>query len=189
MLDENLQLLLDEATESMDRALQHLRHELNTIRAGRATPAMLEGVRAEYYGVMTPLNQMANINAPQADLIVVQPWERKVLNVIERAIIAANLGFNPSNDGNVIRIPVPTPTEERRRDLVKMSKHKGEEAKIAIRNIRRSAKDEMAAAVKEFRLPEDMGYDVEDRLQKVTDKHIHQVDDVLVRKEAEIMEV
>lgn len=103
MLDENLQLLLDEAAEAMDRALQHLRHELHTIRAGRATPAMLEGVRAEYYGVMTPLNQMANINAPQPDLIVVQPWERKVLNAIERAIIAANLGFNPSNDGNLIR--------------------------------------------------------------------------------------
>lgn len=189
MLDENIQLLLDEADASMDKSVEHLRSELRTLRAGRATPAMLENVRVEYYGTMTPLNQMANVNAPQADLLMVQPWDRSSLNAIERAIGAANLGFNPSNDGSVIRIPVPTPTEERRREIVKAAKSRGEEAKVAIRNIRRVAKDEIKSVQQEQHLPEDMRFMAEEMLQKKTDAHIAKVDELLTHKEAEIMEV
>ncbi len=188
-MDENIQLLLDEASESMDRSVQHLIAEFHTLRAGRATPAMLEGVRVEYYGSMTPLNQMANVSAPQTDLITIQPWDRSSLGAIERAIAAANLGFNPSNDGSLIRIPVPTPTEERRRDIVKVAKSKGEDAKISIRNVRRSAKDEIKSVQQEQHLPEDMRYTAEDELQKLTDTHVARVDDLIARKEVEIMEV
>lgn len=189
MMDENLQLILDEADASMDRSVEHLRAEFRTLRAGRATPAMLEGVRVEYYGSMTPLNQMANVNAPQPDLIMVQPWDRSSLVSIERAIGAANLGFNPSNDGSVIRIPVPTPTEERRREIVKAAKSRGEEAKVSIRNVRRAAKDEIKAIAQEQKLPEDMRFTAEELLQKMTDSHTAKVDEMLVHKEAEIMEV
>lgn len=189
MLDENIQLLLDEAQASMGHSLEHLRAELHTLRAGRATPAMLENVRVEYYGSMTPLNQMANVNSPQPDLLMVQPWDRSSLVAIERAIAAANLGFNPSNDGSIIRIPVPTPTEERRREIVKVAKSKGEEAKISIRNVRRSAKDEIKAVQQDENLPEDMRFTAEDLLQKMTDTHSARVDELIARKEAEIMEV
>ncbi|HEX7071291.1 MAG TPA: ribosome recycling factor, partial [Rhodothermales bacterium] len=141
--DESLQLLLDDAEEHMKKTLEHLRTELNTIRAGRATPAMLETVRVEFYGSVMPLNQLASISAPQPDLLVVQAWDRSATGAIEKAIIAANLGMNPSNDGTLIRIPVPPPSEERRRELVKGAKTRGEEAKVAIRNIRRTTKDDI----------------------------------------------
>jgi ribosome recycling factor len=189
MLDENLVIILDEAESSMSKSLEHLRHELNTIRAGRATPAMLDGVRVEYYGSHSPLNQMASVSAPQADLLVVQPWDKTALGSIERAIIAANIGLNPSNDGGMIRIPVPPPSEERRRDLAKGARQRGEDAKIAVRNIRRSAKDEIKTIQQEEKLSEDMRYEAEDRLQKLTDSFVEKIDHLLDRKEAEIMEV
>ncbi len=189
MLDENIQLLLDEADAQMDRSVEHLRSELRTLRAGRATPAMLENVRVEYYGSLTPLNQMANVNSPQPDLLVVQPWDRSSLGPIERAIAAANLGFNPSNDGQIIRIPVPTPTEERRRDIVKTARTKGEEAKVSIRNVRRVVKDEIKSVQHDEKLPEDMRFMAEEQLQKMTDLHVGKVDTLLAHKEAEIMEV
>lgn len=189
MLDDNMQKLLREAEEHMAKTLDHLRSELHTLRAGRANPAMLEGVRVEYYGSTMPLNQVASVNAPQADLLLVQPWDRGALNPIEKAIRAANLGMNPSNDGTVIRIPVPPPTEERRKDLVKTARHRGEEARVAIRNVRRTVKDEIKVVQQDKKLSEDLRFEAEERLQKLTDDHIHKVDVMLEKKEAEIMEV
>jgi ribosome recycling factor len=189
MLDESIQILLDEAEENMQKTLDHLRTELNAIRAGRASPAMLETVRVEFYGSVMPLNQMASVSAPQTDLLVVQPWDRSSLGAIERAIIAANLGMNPSNDGGMIRIPVPPPSEERRRDLARTARHRGEEAKIAIRNVRRHIKDEIKSVQQEEKLSEDMRFAGEERLQKITDEFVGRVDALLDRKEVEIMEV
>ena len=189
MLNENFQLILDEAQDGMNKTLDHLRNELHTIRAGRATPAMLEGIRVDYYGTQTPLNQMASVSAPQPDLLVIQPWDRSALSAIEKAIQAANIGMNPSNDGGLIRIPVPPLSEERRKDLAKTARSRGEDAKIAVRNIRRSAKDEIKSIQKEENLPEDMRYESEDELQKITDDFVQKIDYLLDRKEAEIMEV
>ena len=188
-MDETLQLLLDEAAAGMAKALDHLRHDLNTLRAGRASAAMLDGVRVEYYGSFSPLNQVASVSSPQADLLVVQPWDKGALGAIEKAIKAANLGLNPGNDGILIRIPVPTPTGERRKEIVKASKTKGEDAKVGIRGVRRSAKDEIKSAADELNLPEDMRFEAEERLQKLTDQHVAKVEEMLAKKETEIMEV
>lgn len=189
MVDDSIQLLLDDADEHMSKTLDWLRTELNGVRAGRATPAMVDNVRVDYYGSHTPLNQMASVNAPQADLLVIQPWDRSALNDIEKAIRAANLGLNPSNDGNIIRIPVPPLSEERRRDLVKTARARGEEAKIGIRNIRRSTKDEIKRLQQDEALPEDMRFEGEESLQGLTDKYTERIDQILQRKEEEIMEV
>ncbi len=189
MLDETLELILDDARDHMEKTMDHLRNELNAIRAGRATPAMVENVRVDYYGTQTPLNQMASIGAPQADLLVVQPWDRSSLQAIEKAIITENLGLNPNNDGSIIRIPVPALSEERRKDLVKTARTRGEDAKIAIRNIRRHAKDGIKAAKDEESLSEDMCHHAEDKLQELTDEYVALIDKVLDRKETEIMEV
>ena len=189
MIHEKLTSILDDAREHMEKSFEYLLSELKSIRAGRATPAMLENVRVNYYGSQTPLNQMASVNAPQPDLLVVQPWDRSTLADIEKAIQVANLGLNPSNDGSVIRLPVPPLSEERRRDLVKSTHTRGEEAKVAIRNIRRHAKDHIRSSQKEDNLPEDMQYEADDQLQKLTDDFADKVDSLLSRKEAEIMEV
>lgn len=189
MIDSRLQILIDEAEEHMQKSLEWLSSELNTIRAGRATPAMVENVRVDYYGSMTPLNQMASVSAPQPDLLVVQPWDRSALGAIEKSIQAANLGMNPSNDGTLIRIPVPPPSEERRRELVKTARSRGEESKVAIRNTRRKAKDQIGATQQEEGLSEDMKFEAEAVLQRITDSHIERVDSLLDRKESEIMEV
>ncbi|MBT8401277.1 MAG: ribosome recycling factor [Rhodothermia bacterium] len=189
MLDDSLKLILEEASETMDKALEHLRGELTTIRAGRASPAMLEQVKVDYYGTLTPLNQMASVGAPQPDLIVIQPWDASALQEIEKAIMSSNMGFNPSNDGSVIRIPVPPLSEERRKDLVKTARARGEDAKIAVRNIRRHAKDDIKTTQESENLQEDMRFEAEEKLQELTDKHVEKIDAYLDRKEAEIMEV
>lgn len=189
MMDESIQLILEDAEEHMRKSVDHLRTELNTIRAGRATPAMLETVRVDFYGSTMPLNQIASVSAPQADLLVIQPWDRSALAAIEKGIMAANIGLNPNNDGTLIRIPVPPPSEERRLDLAKTARARGEEAKISIRNIRRSAKDEIKNVQQEENLSEDLRYEAEDRLQELTDSQIAKIDALLERKEAEIMEV
>jgi ribosome recycling factor len=189
MIDDSLQLIVADAEEHMTKSLEWLRSELNTLRAGRATPSMIENVRVEYYGSQSPLNQVASINAPQPDLLVVQPWDRSALGAVERAIISANLGLNPSNDGTMIRIPVPPPSEERRRDLVKSAKSRGEEAKIAVRNVRRTAKDQIKKTQEDESLSEDMRFEAEDALQQLTDTFVERIDKLLDRKEAEIMEV
>lgn len=189
MLDEMIQMLLEDAKEHMEKSLEHLRHELSSIRAGRATPTMLENIRVDYYGSQTPLNQMASVSAPQADLLVIQPWDAGALNDIEKAILAANIGVNPSNDGSLIRVPVPPLSEERRLDLVKAAKSRGEDSKISIRNIRRHTKDEIKSVQQTENLPEDMRYEGEELLQELTDKYTDKIDKYLDRKEKEIMEV
>ncbi len=189
MLDDHIKLVLEDATDKMDKALEHLRAELTSIRAGRASPAMLEHLRVDYYGTQTPLNQMASVSAPQPDLLMVQPWDTSALAEIEKAIMTSNMGFNPSNDGTFIRIPIPPLSEERRKDLVKTARSRGEDTKMAVRNVRRHSKDEIKRKQQDENLPEDMRYEGEEELQQVTDKHIKKIDDYLDRKEAEIMEV
>ena len=189
MLDEMILLIIEDAKEHMEKTIGHLQGELGTIRAGRATPAMLDGIRVDFYGTQSPLNQVASVSAPQPDLLVVQPWDRSSLGAIEKAILSSNIGLNPSNDGTLIRVPVPPLSEERRRSLAKTARGKGEEAKIAVRNIRRHAKDDIKSTQKEEKLPEDMRYEGEDKLQKITDEHIGKISKLLEQKEAEIMKV
>lgn len=188
MVDDNLTLVLDDAREQMDSSIQHLRAELSTIRAGRATPAMLETIKVDYYGSITPLSQMASVSAPQHDLLTIQPWDKSALGPIEKAI-RQGVGMNPSNDGVMIRIPVPPPSEERRRELVKVARAKGEEAKISVRNVRRTCKDDIKRTQKDENLSEDMGFEAEAELQKLTDDYTAKIENVMKRKEAEIMEV
>jgi ribosome recycling factor len=187
-MTEEVQFYIDEAQEGMDKAIHHLQVELAKIRAGKASTAMLDGIRAEYYGALTPLSQIASVNTPDPRTLVIQPWEKSALNAIEKAIINSNLGLNPSNDGTMIRINVPPLTEERRRDLVKRTKGEGETAKVSVRNIRRDANEAIKKLQKDG-VPEDMVKDGEAKVQQITDKFIAKVDEVLAQKEKEIMTV
>ena len=172
----------------MEKAIAHLEQELARIRAGKANPSMLDNVHVDYYGNSTPLNQVANVNTPDARTIMIQPWEKGMLGPIEKAIQAANLGFNPQNDGTVIRITVPPLTEERRKDLVKKTKAEGEHCKVTIRNLRRDANEHVKKEGKKG-IPEDMVKDAETRIQQTTDNYITKVDKHLEVKEKEIMTV
>jgi ribosome recycling factor len=174
--------------DHMQKAINHLEAELVKIRAGKATPSMLDGIMVDYYGSMTPLNQVANINTPEARTIVIQPWEKAMIKPIEKGIIDANLGLTPANDGIMIRINVPPLSEERRRDLVKRAKAEGEHAKVGIRNLRRDANENIKKAQKAG-LPEDLAKDAETKTQKITDDFIVKVDKHLEAKEKEIMTV
>jgi len=187
MTDE-IKKIFSDSEGMMAKALDHLEVELAKIRAGRANPAMLDGIHVDYYGNSTPLNQVANVNTPDARTIVIQPWEKSMLSVIEKAIQAANLGFNPQNDGVIIRIVVPPLTEDRRKDLVKRTKAEGEHAKVTIRNIRRDAIENVKKEVKKG-LPEDVQKDAEAKIQQITDSFITKVDKHLDVKEKEIMTV
>ncbi len=189
MINERLKDLLKEVEEHMEKSLEWLQGELHAIRAGRASPAMIDKIRVDYYGAQTPLNQIATIGAPQPDLLTVQPWDRGALEAIEKSIMASNMGFNPSNDGAMIRIPVPPLSEERRRDLVKAAKSRGEEAKIGIRNIRRDAKDKMRKMGEAEHIPEDMQFEGGEQLQELTNRFTSAVDSLTARKEEEIMAV
>jgi ribosome recycling factor len=188
MQEEEVQLIKDLAKENMEGAIKHLDAELLKIRAGKATPSMVDGVFVDYYGVNTPLNQVANINTPDARTISIQPWEKTMLEPIERAIINANLGLNPQNNGELIIISVPALTEERRLNLMKQAKNEGENAKISIRNARKEANDEIKKLVKD-NYSEDLARDLEDEIQKVTDSYVHRVDDKITKKESDIMTV
>lgn len=187
-MNEETEFCLEEAREGMHNALVHLEKEFQKLRAGKATPQMLEGVRIDYYGVITPIDQTANITTPDARQIIVQPWDKSVLGLIEKAIMAANLGFNPKNEGEILRILVPPLTEERRRDLVKRAKTEAENAKISIRNIRRTA-NETAKQLKKDGTPEDEVDKLEADIQKLTDDYISKVDKILEAKERDIMTV
>jgi len=187
-MEEEIQLIKELAKENMESAIQHLNAELLKIRAGKATPTMVEGVFVDYYGVHTPLSQVSNINTPDARTISIQPWEKPMLEVIERAIINSNLGLNPQNNGEMIMINVPTLTEERRLDLMKQAKHEGENAKVSIRNARKEANDEIKNLVKEH-YSEDLAHDLEAEIQKTTDAYIQRIDDKLIKKEEDIMTV
>lgn len=189
MSDDPIQDVLDDAQERMEESVQFLRSELNSIRAGRASPAMLNNVKVDYYGSLTPLNQVASVNAPQADLLIVQPFDRSAIDDIERAIMTADLGLNPSNDGEKIRIPVPPLSEERRKELAKKARERGEETKISIRNIRRDVKNEIKGTVESENLSEDVLYGAEEDLQEITDACTAKVDKLLDKKEEEIMKV
>jgi ribosome recycling factor len=189
MLDKVIQDQLDEADNTMDKAIEHLQLEFSGIRAGRATTSMVDNIKVDYYGTMTPMTQVASVSAPQPDLIVIQPWDATAIPAIEKAIQSSSLGMNPANDGVLVRVPIPPLSEERRRDLVKTAKARGEDAKVAIRNIRRHAKDHIKSTQQEQKLPEDMRFEGEDVLQKLTDRHTDRIDKMLDRKEAEIMEV
>ncbi|GAB6988947.1 ribosome recycling factor [Paenibacillus pini] len=176
------------AEERMEKAILSLKRDLATLRAGRATPALLDRVQVEYYGAQTPLNQLANINTPDSRTLMIQPWDKSSLSEIERAIMKSDLGLTPSNDGTMIRLSIPQLTEERRADLVKTTKKFGEESKVAIRNIRRDANDDIKKMEKTD-ISEDESHRHQEDIQKTTDKFIAEVDKVLVAKEKEIMEV
>ncbi|MCP9752172.1 ribosome recycling factor [Ferruginibacter sp. HRS2-29] len=187
-MTEELNLIIDDTTASMEKAITHLETELAKIRAGKATPAMLDGIMADYYGNPTPISQVANINTLDARTIAVQPWEKNMLQVIERAIIAANIGINPQNDGVTIRLFLPPLTEERRKELVKRCNGEGENAKVSIRNIRRDAIEDIKKLQKDG-LSEDECKDAEVEAQALTDKFISLVEKHLAAKEKEIMVV
>ena len=175
--------------EKMNASVNHLVHELASIRAGRANPAILDKVAVDYYGSPTPINQMAGVKTPDAHMLVIEPWDKGVLGAIEHAIMESDLGVTPNNDGSVIRLPFPSLTEERRRDLVKQCKTYAEEARVAVRNARRDANTAIEKAVKNDNLPEDESKRAEAEIQKMTDRFVAEVDEVLKKKEAEVMEI
>lgn len=183
---EELEFILDSAKESMNSSLTHLDKSFLNIRAGKASPAMLGGVKVDYYGSQTPLSQVANINVPDARTLTVTPWEKNMLHPIEKAIMIANLGFNPMNNGDNIIINIPVLTEERRRELVKQAKAEAEDAKIGIRNARKDANNDIK---KIEGLSEDTIKSAEQDIQNLTDSYIKKVDEMLTVKEAEIMKV
>lgn len=187
-MDESLKPVFASLRADMERAIEHLRSELSKVRAGKAHPSMLEGVLVEYYGSTVPLSQVGSINTPDARTLVIQPWEKNILRDIERAIINSNLGFNPQNDGSIIIINIPTPTEERRLGLVKTVKAEAESAKIAIRNLRRDSNSDIKKLQKDG-LSEDMAKDAEADVQKITDDYSTKIDEIIAQKEKEIMTV
>lgn len=181
-IEKNLQ-------EKMDKTIQVLKHEYASIRAGRANPALLDRIHVEYYGSDTPLNQLASVTAPEARVLNISPWDAKSIPAIEKAIQKSDLGMNPSNDGKIIRLVVPQLTEERRKDLVKLLKKQAEEAKVAVRNIRRDANDNLKKHKKDGDITEDELKKSEEDTQKMTDKFIKEIDKLAEAKEKEIMEV
>jgi ribosome recycling factor len=187
-MTEESELLLQETEDQMNKSVQYLEKELHKLRTGKATPQMLEGIRINYYGVPTPIEQTANISTPDARQIIVQPWDKSIISDIDKAIMAANLGLNPKNEGEVLRIIVPPLTEERRRDLVKKAKAEAENARISVRNIRRSSND-MAKDLEKEGVPEDEVKKLQEEIQKFTDKFIDLVDKIVAQKEKDIMTV
>ncbi|HWP30061.1 MAG TPA: ribosome recycling factor [Chloroflexota bacterium] len=185
MIDETYQT----AERKMKRAVEALQHDLATVRTGRASPALLERIQVDYYGAPTPLNAVATINVPEPRLLVIQPWDKKMLPVIEKAIQKSDLGLTPSSDGSVVRLVIPPLNEERRRELVKQVHKRVEDARVAVRNCRREALEELRKAERERHLSEDEVKRAQERLQKLTDSFIAQVDEVGRRKENEVMEV
>lgn len=177
------------AEDRMGKAMDALKRDLAALRAGRATPALLDRIQVEYYGAMTPINQLANINTPDSRTLMIQPWDKTSIGAIEKAILKSELGLNPSNDGIAIRIVIPALTEERRSDLVKLTRKSGEEAKVAVRNIRRDANDDIKKLEKTDGISEDETRRHQEEIQKLTDKFIGEVDKILAAKEKEIMEV
>ncbi len=177
------------AKQEMEDAVEFLKREFGHIRAGRATPSLLDGIKVDYYGTQTPLNQLANVTAPEAHMLVLQPYDKSAMPNIEKAIQASNLGLNPNNDGTVIRIPLPILSEERRKELVKLAHDTAEKARVSIRNARRDANEHIKEKVKSDALPEDSLYDAETEIQQLTDDYIKRIDEFLGHKEKEILTV
>lgn len=188
MSDPRLKQVLDELKAAMDKAVDHAANEFSKIRAGKAHPSMLDAVKVDYYGSLVPLSQVANISTPDAKTIAVQPWEKQTLQAIEKGIIISNLGFNPSNDGSMIRVILPPLTEERRRDIVKKVKSEAENAKVTLRTLRKDANEAIKRLQKEG-LPEDEAKGGEASVQKTTDAFIKKIDELTAAKEAEVMHV
>lgn len=181
--------VMSETEEKMRRAVTALREDLMTVRTGRASPALVERVRVDYYGTPTPMNQLATISAPEPRLLVIRPWDPSALGVIEKGILKSDLGLTPNNDGKVIRLPIPVLTEERRRELVRSVSHRIEEGHIALRNIRRDSLKDLQEFEKEKLIPEDDFFRAKDRVQELTDKYSAEMDALGRAKQAEIMEV
>jgi len=184
MIKENYK----ETEERMKKALTALQHEYLGIRTGRASTALLDGIKVDYYGSMTPLQQVATVAVPEARLITIQPWEKQMISVVEKAILKSDLGLTPACDGNIIRLPIPTLTEERRKELVKIVKRMAEENRVAVRNIRRDANAALKDAAKKSEISEDESHTAQDEIQEMTDKYIELVEETLGHKENEIME-
>jgi len=185
---EEVQMFLDEAKEQMDKTIKHTGNELVKIRAGKAMPSMLDGITVEYYGVVSPLSQIASITTPDARSLVIKPWERKMVSEIERSIINSDLGLNPSNDGEMIRLNIPPLTEERRKNLVKQVKNEAEQGKVSIRSIRKDTNESLRKLLKEG-VSEDDVKRAEDKVQVITDQAIHKIDELTNAKEKEIMTI
>jgi ribosome recycling factor len=187
-MQEEVDFIIDQCKEKMEGAIKHLEKELVHIRAGKASPAMIDGVQVEYYGTLTPLSQVSNISTPDARTIAIQPWEKNLIPVIEKAILAANLGLNPENNGEIIRVNIPALTEERRKQLVKQSGQEGEIAKISIRTARKESNESLKKLLKEG-LSEDIEKDAEAEVQKLTDEFGKKVDVLVEAKEKDIMTI
>jgi ribosome recycling factor len=183
-----VQTIVNDASAMMKKAVEHVQQQLAKVRTGRASASMLDNVKVEYYGEPTPVSQVGSVSTPDARSILIQPWDRSVLQGIERAILAANLGVTPQNDGQVIRITVPPLTEERRKDIVKQCKKMAEDGKLAVRNIRRDANEHLKVAEKEEHYSEDDRKRGEEEVQKLTDKYVKDIDTILAAKEVEVME-
>jgi ribosome recycling factor len=188
MSDPRLKPVFDSLKEQMEKAVDHAASEFTKIRAGKAHPTMLDSVKVDYYGQLVPINQVASVNTPDARTIAIQPWEKPMLQAIEKGIIIANLGFNPTNDGTVIRVVLPPLTEERRKEIVKKVKGESENAKVSIRNIRKDINEQVKKLQKDG-LPEDEAKSAEQQVQKTTDTFIKKIDDLTAAKEAEVMHV
>ena len=181
--------IIRDAADHMDKSVKALQHEFGTVRTGRASSAIFEKINVDYYGTPTPILQIAGVKTPEPQMLLIEPWDKSALGAIEKAIRASDLGLNPSNDGQVIRVPFPPLTEERRKELVKLCKHYAEEARVAVRNIRRDANQKLERLSKDGEASEDDVRRAEADIQKRTDAHIGEIDEALKRKEAEIMEV
>ncbi len=187
-MEEEARFCEDMAHEKMDKAIRHLEDELVHVRAGKATPAILDAIQVDYYGALTPLSQVSNVGTPDAKTIVVQPWDKNMLQTIEKAILYANIGLTPMNNGEIIRLNIPPLTEERRKNLVKQVKQLGENTKISIRNARRDANEELKKLLKNG-LPEDIEKEASEKIQLMTDEYIKKTDTVVAGKEKDIMTV
>jgi ribosome recycling factor len=181
--------VLKDARVRMQKAVEATARELATLRTGRASPALLEHIKVEYYGTTVPLNQLASISAPEPRLLVVQPWDRGATRAIEKAILQSELGLVPSSDGVVLRIPIPPLTEERRKDLVRVARRHAEEGRVAVRNVRREAKETLEELEDAHEISEDQARRAQEELQKLTDRFIAEIDALLQKKEAEMLEV
>lgn len=187
-MEEEVDLILEEARDRMEKTIEHLEYELARLRAGRANPVLLDGITVDYYGVNSPLSQVSNIHTPDPRTIVIQPWEKSMLNVIEKAILAANIGLTPINNGEIIRINIPPLTQERRLQLVKQVKNEAETAKISLRNARKWALDELKQLLKNG-LPEDMEKDAAEKVQEMIQNFTGKVEKIMAAKEKEVMTV
>jgi ribosome recycling factor len=187
-MNEEVELIIEETKDRMEKAVSHLEHELARLRAGRSNPALLDGITVDYYGVNSPLAQVSNINTPDPKTILIQPWEKTMLGTIEKAIMAANIGLTPINNGEIIRISIPPLTEERRHQLVKQVRNESETAKISIRNARKWANDELKQLLKDG-LPEDSEKEAVDNVQQLTTQYNEKVDKVMAAKEKDVMTV